>query len=300
MLSYAQNFEDVMLERLFAEVESGFYVDIGAWDPKVHSVTQHFYDRGWNGVNVEPLANRHRMFVSERPRDINLNNAVSVVGGSVRFYECPEDSALSTVEANVADAMRSRGLLLEEYDVEAVTISHILEKFCPKNVEFLKIDVEGLEGQLLQGLDLSHHRPRALVIESTVPATRPKGFDRFDEVEAWSSWEPSIISQDYIFAHFDGLNRFYLRQEDAKLVSRLAIPPGIFDHFELFAEVEKINAIDADRKAIDADRRAKDEIISRLLRDIEVIEADRAARLDQINTLTKIIHEMRNLEENKN
>jgi hypothetical protein len=47
MYTYAQNFEDVMLNRLFHEQASGFYIDVGAWDPNMHSVTKHFYKGGW-------------------------------------------------------------------------------------------------------------------------------------------------------------------------------------------------------------------------------------------------------------
>ena len=53
-ISYAQNFEDVMLWRALRGVENGSYIDVGAADPEVHSVTAAFYKRGWRGVNVEP------------------------------------------------------------------------------------------------------------------------------------------------------------------------------------------------------------------------------------------------------
>lgn len=71
-LSYAQNFEDVMLHRAFRNVERGFYVDVGAFDPTHDSVTKAFYDRGWNGINIEPIPEYHARFTAERPRDINL------------------------------------------------------------------------------------------------------------------------------------------------------------------------------------------------------------------------------------
>ena len=54
MISYAQNYEDVVLERCFKDVPAGFYIDVGAWDPLEHSVTHHFYERGWHGINIEP------------------------------------------------------------------------------------------------------------------------------------------------------------------------------------------------------------------------------------------------------
>lgn len=271
MLSYAQNFEDVMLQRLFEEVPAGFYVDLGAWDPKLHSVTQHFYDLGWRGVNVEPIKSRYNAFIDARPRDINLNKAVGLVAGTLQFYECIEDSALSTLDAATANSLRERGLSFDGYEVETITLQKIFDQWCPETVDFLKIDIEGFEGKLLNNFDLIKYRPRCLVVEATLPATQPSGFDKFHEVEMWSSWEPKVLSQGYEFVHFDGLNRFYLRSEDAALGSRLTLPPGVFDRFERFADLEKISALKAE---------------------IEIIDADRAARLDQINTLTKMVQEL--------
>ena len=53
-VSYAQNFEDVMLWRALKHISNGFYIDVGAWSPDIDSVTRIFYEHGWRGVNVEP------------------------------------------------------------------------------------------------------------------------------------------------------------------------------------------------------------------------------------------------------
>ena len=143
MLTFAQNFEDVMLERLFREISAGFYVDVGAWDPTVHSVTRHFYDRGWRGVNVEPIPSRHRVFEVERARDVNLLNAVGPERGSLAFYECEQESYLSTLDEQVAAQMRDRGLTVNGYDVDVITLNEVFERHCAGTVDFLKLDVEG-------------------------------------------------------------------------------------------------------------------------------------------------------------
>ena len=64
MLTYAQNFEDVMLARLFQAQSVGFYVDIGAWHPTELSVTRHFYDLGWSGINIEPIRKQYELFAA--------------------------------------------------------------------------------------------------------------------------------------------------------------------------------------------------------------------------------------------
>src|SRR6202163_2212891 len=84
--SYAQNFEDVMLARAFPG-SSGFYVDVGANDPDIDNVTRHFYERGWSGINIEPLSVNSEELRKKRPRDINLEMAVGEQEGTITFYE---------------------------------------------------------------------------------------------------------------------------------------------------------------------------------------------------------------------
>jgi len=95
MLTYAQNFEDLMLARLFGEQSLGFYIDIGAWHPTELSVTKHFYDLGWSGINVEPIRKQYELFAAERPRDVNLCIAVTDRKGPLRFHECTPHLAQS-------------------------------------------------------------------------------------------------------------------------------------------------------------------------------------------------------------
>lgn len=72
MISYSQNFEDVILNRFFKNTNIGFYVDVGAHDPIIDSVTKHFYDKGWSGINIEPVNLAFKKLQAERKRDINL------------------------------------------------------------------------------------------------------------------------------------------------------------------------------------------------------------------------------------
>ena len=81
-VSYAQNYEDLVLWRALGDVEEGFYIDIGASDPKLHSVTYAFYERGWHGVNVEPIQQQHALLMEQRTRDININALVGHIPGN--------------------------------------------------------------------------------------------------------------------------------------------------------------------------------------------------------------------------
>jgi FkbM family methyltransferase len=261
MLTYAQNFEDVILERLFKEVDKGFYVDVGAWDPTLHSVTRHFYDRGWSGVNIEPIEPRIRIFEAERERDINLPRAIGPQRGVMKFYQAEEESYLSTLNAEVAAEMRERGLAIQEHRIEVATLDDIFDQYCSRTVEFLKIDVEGFEGEVLKSLDLRRHRPRALVIEATRPAEILTAWEHPEEIGMWHKWEPAVLNSGYVLAYFDGLNRFYLRQEDAELSKRLVLPAGLFDNIEYPATLELRSTVEQIRK----DQAAKQDVIDRMI-----------------------------------
>ena len=75
--SFAQEGEDMILKRIFEGVRSGFYIDIGAFHPSKFSNTYYFYLRGWSGINIDPQPGVKSLFDKMRPRDINLELAIS-------------------------------------------------------------------------------------------------------------------------------------------------------------------------------------------------------------------------------
>src|SRR6516225_12219532 len=95
--SYAANREDVLLNRALAAVERGFYIDIGAGDPVINSVTRGLYAKGWSGINVEPLKFRYERLVQQRSRDVNLRAVCSDKEGEVTFYAVESYDELSTI-----------------------------------------------------------------------------------------------------------------------------------------------------------------------------------------------------------
>jgi FkbM family methyltransferase len=235
MITYAQNFEDVLLARAFSAQVGGVYVDIGASHPEHLSVTKHFYDRGWRGANVEPILRNYELFLSARPGDLNLNVAVGLGSGPREFHECIEIDALSTFDPEQAAYLKAHGYSVRSYMVETVTASHVFERLRAEVVDFLKIDVEGLESEVIQSVDWDRFRPKVLVIEATAPARGLPGWGNFDSVAAWGRWEPEVLASGYDFVHFDGLSRFYVRQENRELAPAFRMPVGYFDdvHFPL-------------------------------------------------------------------
>lgn len=216
-VSYAQNHEDVLLDRVFGAGHPGFYVDAGANDPVFHSVTKMLYEGGWRGVNIEPNPVLHGRLVADRPGDASLNVGVSDAEGTLTFFDVPAPlHGWSTFLPDLAAHYRSQGVEPIERAIPVTTLGRIFEQHVgDRTVDVLKVDVEGFERQALSGLDLGRWRPRVLLIESTWP----------------ESWEPMILGADYLTAAFDGINRYYVRAEDRALLPALAAPVNILDNF---------------------------------------------------------------------
>lgn len=215
-----------MLDRVFRDQPAGFYVDVGAWHPDRDSVTRHFYDQGWSGINIEPSRSYHRLLQQRRGRDINLNVAVGRESGELEFVEVP-GSAMSSLKPEAAERARRHGYASRRYRIPVFTLQAICERHCPdRTISFLKIDVEGFEQDVIGSLDWQRFRPVVVLVEAVHPDTRAPD---------WSGWEPMLLEAGYAMVWFDGLNRWYLRRESAELAARFALPPNLFDGFVLAA-----------------------------------------------------------------
>ena len=221
MVSYAQNYEDVVLARAFHDVACGFWIDVGAMHPTWDSVTKHFYDRGWSGINVEPSSAHHALLVAERPRDTNLRVALGSAPGRAVLHHVAE-TGLSSLDAAVIESATRDGRAVVDETVEVTTLAAICREHVRGEVDFLKVDVEGHEAEVLRGGDWARFRPRVVLVEST----RPNSTE-----QVHGAWEPILLEAEYRFALFDGLNRFYARSESPELMERLAAPANVLDHW---------------------------------------------------------------------
>jgi FkbM family methyltransferase len=226
-VSYAQNHEDVMLWRALKHVERGFYVDVGANDPVQDSVTKAFYDRGWSGINIEPVTAWHKKLVSARPRDVNLQVAVGSFKGDLKFFEVV-DTGLSTMNRDYAKQYaEAQSFEVREITIPVQKLANILEENFASTIHFLKIDVEGSEKSVLESLDFQKFRPWILLIEATQPLT---------QIPDHKTWEHLVVSQNYNFVYFDGINRFYIADERSELRDAFHSPPNFWDGYETFSQ----------------------------------------------------------------
>lgn len=224
MISYAQNFEDLMLWRALQNIDKGFYIDVGANDPDNNSVTKLFYEQGWRGINVEPVKAWYNKIIDARPNDFNLNLALGSEEGEITLYEIPE-TGLSTVDIQTAERhQHDNGYEFKPVNVKQSTLSRICEQYHRAPIHFLKIDVEGAEKSVLHGVDFDVIRPWIILVEATKPNTKDQNHHE---------WEYLLVSSEYEMVYFDGLNRFYISKEKSDLASVFNIPPNCLDNYEL-------------------------------------------------------------------
>ena len=236
--SFAQNNEDVMLWRALKSVERGFYIDIGANDPVEDSVTKAFYDRGWHGINIEPLSTHLVDLATQRPRDINLQCAAGSEHGVIDLWE-PEVRGWATADVATARLHANAGIKGKHHSVAIRTLASICEEHCTGDIHFLKVDVEGFEESVLRGANFDKFRPWVVVVEATKPNS---------SIEIHSQWEHLLLEGRYLFAYADGLNRFYVAREHRELLAAFAYPPNVFDNYVTFHQQqsqESVNKLQA-------------------------------------------------------
>lgn len=166
--SYAQEGEDLILRRIFAGQKNGFYIDIGAHHPKRFSNTYVFYCMGWKGINIDARPGSMTLFRRLRRRDINLEIGISGVEGALSYYQF-EEPALNSFSADLALSRVKLGTsrLVSETAVQTLPLKQILGKHiqAEKTIDFLTIDVEGMDLEVLRSNDWIKYRPRVVLVE---------------------------------------------------------------------------------------------------------------------------------------
>lgn len=167
-LCYGQDGEDLILNRLLDGKSQGFYVDVGAHHPVRFSNTYLFYKRGWSGINIDAMPGSMKNFERVRPRDVNIECGVAVRTGKLKYYRFDE-SALNTFDA--AEALHKNQYpyrLLDVVEVSVERLDTLLDKYLPsgQRIDFMSVDVEGKDEEVLRSNDWSRYRPRFILAET--------------------------------------------------------------------------------------------------------------------------------------
>jgi FkbM family methyltransferase len=197
--SYSQEGEDLILKRMLGEKKSGFYVDVGAHHPKRFSNTYLFYQMGWRGINIEPNPGALALFKKYRPRDINLDCGVSDVQGQLLYY-ITNESALNSFCRELAEKRTSQKNynIVDKKLINVYRLSTILAANIPNNtlIDFMSVDVEGYDINVLKSNDWSQFRPNLLLVED-LTFSFESGIHKFLTEQQYKIWAKTLNTVFY-------------------------------------------------------------------------------------------------------
>lgn len=164
---YSQEGEDIVIDRYFQHKTKGFYVEVGAHHPFRFSNTYRFYRRGWRGVCIEPLLSCKKLFAKYRPNDIFINKGVGSSKNKLDYYMFNE-SALNTFDPIIVEKLKNhkKYKVISIQKVELEPLESILSNIGIDNIDFISIDVEGLDFEVIKSLDWYKYRPTLIIMES--------------------------------------------------------------------------------------------------------------------------------------
>jgi len=166
--SYSQEGEDMVLKRIFSHQTSGFYVDIGAHHPKRFSNTYIFYKKKWKGINIDALPGSMKLFNKLRPRDINLELGVGQKEEELNYYMFNEPAlnSFSKELSEKRDRAQDLYFIKNIIKVEVKPLNKILDTHLTSSeIDFLNVDVEGLDLRTSKSNDWSKYRPKFVLVE---------------------------------------------------------------------------------------------------------------------------------------
>ena len=202
--SYSQLGEDLIIDRLLTYKKRGTYVDIGAYDPDRFSNTKRFYLKGWSGINIEPNVENFNQFVDKRSRDINLNIGIGNTNEKLTFYSFIPDT-LSTFSKTEAKLYQKQGFrLLSKKKVPVCKLSDILQKYLENTkIDFMSIDTEGFEMEVLKSNDWKKFRPKYICIELSHDNMTQKEYQEKADMEKF------LLKKQYIFVSSTQVNSLF-------------------------------------------------------------------------------------------
>lgn len=168
---YSQEGEDRLLERLIGPKNYGIYVDVGAHHPTFLSNTYYFYKKGWRGINIDAMPNSMKLFDELRPYDINIEKAVSDDNEKCTFYtfSSPELNTFDETKVgtflNIPDVELLDKVILQSTTLASILDTHLNKLGSQSQIDFLTVDVEGLDLKVMKSNDWDKYRPAFVLAE---------------------------------------------------------------------------------------------------------------------------------------
>lgn len=163
--TYSMDGEDLQIKKYFGNKKNGFYVDVGAYHPIQRNNTVLLHQMGWEGINIDVSNFSIKLFNHLRPSDINLNIAISKKSGEIDMFYQKKLSQLTTIKRQTANNVFQGKIMSKK--IISKTLTEVLNnsKYNQKKIDFLDIDVEGADLEVLESLDFNIYAPEIVCVE---------------------------------------------------------------------------------------------------------------------------------------
>ena len=157
--------EDKFIERYFGNKPKGFYIDVGCYHPLDGNNTQLLYKKGWNGINLDINYYSIKLFNFLRKRDINIHSGISNKKNRLTMYYRKEINMLNTLDEKIAKMNFRNGY--KKKNIQVNTLNYFISKYFKKldMIDFINIDVEGVELNVLKSLNFKIYKPQLICVE---------------------------------------------------------------------------------------------------------------------------------------
>jgi len=176
--SYSQAAEDLLAALYLGKAENVHYIDVGCWHPVKASNTYFFYERGGEGLCIDANPDIAAKFIKRRPRDTFVSCGVSNAPGELTYYRFAKPVFNTFSETRRDSVVRSRKAIAP-ITVPVKPLTQILREAKWRErygnaADFLSIDVEGFEYEVITSLNLTYVRPKLIAMEMCVRSTGAK------------------------------------------------------------------------------------------------------------------------------
>ena len=169
--TYSQDQEDLFINDYFKDKNSGFYIDIGCYHPIKYSNTALLYNRGWHGINIDMNQTSIDLFNILRKRDKNICAAISNTSVETTQYFDHLFSPINTLDKKFSVIASKKFSIRKQTEKKIYTykFNQIIQKYNIKikQIDFINIDVEAHDLEVLEGIDLSLFNAKILCVEMT-------------------------------------------------------------------------------------------------------------------------------------
>ena len=162
--SYSLNGVDLIVDYIFKNKKNGFYLDIGAQHPVSNNNTYLLFKKGWSGINIDLDEKNIDLFEIARPKDLNLRYAISDSEKEVDLFFYHESSPINTLSENVSNFQRAKVKKIKK--IQTKILDNVLDELnLEHHIDYMNIDVEGHEDQVLKGFNIKKYKPSVISVE---------------------------------------------------------------------------------------------------------------------------------------